>query len=106
MNEQHLPPSALTGWLAEVSDLYGLGTDVDPDTTVATILDMTKDVAHGVARPAAPLTAFLLGLAAGRRVPSGTPVAVVVTALSRQVQDLAATRAQAAGSTTDHEPGS
>ncbi|MQA15953.1 MAG: hypothetical protein GEV09_17935 [Pseudonocardiaceae bacterium] len=30
------------------------------------VLDMTRDVAHGVARPAAPLTAFLVGLAAGR----------------------------------------
>jgi len=29
------------------------------------ILDLTKDVAHGVARPAAPLTAYLLGLAQG-----------------------------------------
>jgi hypothetical protein len=30
------------------------------------VLDMSRDVAHGVARPAAPLTAYLLGLAAGR----------------------------------------
>jgi hypothetical protein len=34
------------------------------------ILDVARDVAHGVARPAAPLTAYLMGLAAGR----GTPV--------------------------------
>lgn len=30
------------------------------------ILDLTKDVAHNVARPAAPLSAFLVGLAAGK----------------------------------------
>ena len=30
------------------------------------VLDLTKDVAHGVARPAAPLTAYLLGIAVGR----------------------------------------
>ncbi|HMC68093.1 MAG TPA: DUF6457 domain-containing protein [Mycobacteriales bacterium] len=30
------------------------------------ILDLTKEVAHNVARPAAPLTAFLVGLAAGQ----------------------------------------
>ncbi|MGH4026803.1 MAG: DUF6457 domain-containing protein [Pseudonocardiaceae bacterium] len=30
------------------------------------VLDISRDVAHGVARPAAPLTAYLLGLAAGR----------------------------------------
>jgi hypothetical protein len=34
------------------------------------VLDMARDVAHGVARPAAPLTAYLMGLAVGR----GTPV--------------------------------
>ncbi|HEY0541822.1 MAG TPA: DUF6457 domain-containing protein [Actinoallomurus sp.] len=34
------------------------------------ILDVARDVAHGVARPAAPLTAYLMGLAVG----GGTPV--------------------------------
>lgn len=34
------------------------------------ILDVARDVAHGVTRPAAPLTAYIMGLAAGR----GTPV--------------------------------
>ena len=37
-------------------------TQIDRDL----ILDMTRDVAHGVARPAAPIAAFLVGLAAGR----------------------------------------
>ena len=30
------------------------------------VLDLTRDVAHGVARPAAPLTAYLVGVAVGR----------------------------------------
>jgi hypothetical protein len=30
------------------------------------LLDLTRDVAHGPSRPAAPLTAFLVGLASGR----------------------------------------
>lgn len=34
------------------------------------VLDMARDVAHGVARPAAPLTAYLLGLAVGRGAPA------------------------------------
>ena len=37
-------------------------TAVDRDL----VLDLTKEVAHGVARPAAPLAAFLVGLAAGK----------------------------------------
>jgi hypothetical protein len=31
-----------------------------------TVLDLARDVAHGVARPAAPLTAYLVGVAVGR----------------------------------------
>jgi hypothetical protein len=39
---------------------------IDPATVDRDqILDLTKEVAHGVARPAAPLTAYLLGLAQG-----------------------------------------
>jgi hypothetical protein len=34
-----------------------------PDTKA--ILDMAREVAHGVDRPAAPLTAFLVGVAVG-----------------------------------------
>ncbi len=30
------------------------------------VLDMAREVAHGVTRPAAPLTAYLLGVAVGR----------------------------------------
>ena len=38
---------------------------------VKLVLDLARDVAHGVARPAAPLTAYLLGVAVGQ----GPPVA-------------------------------
>jgi hypothetical protein len=30
------------------------------------VLDLARDVAHAVARPAAPLTAYLVGMAVGR----------------------------------------
>ncbi|WP_399128713.1 DUF6457 domain-containing protein [Actinacidiphila sp. ITFR-21] len=39
-----------------------LGIDLDVDTGV--LLDLARDAAHGVARPAAPLTTFLVGYAA------------------------------------------
>lgn len=35
------------------------------------VLDLARDVAHGVDRPAAPLTAYLLGVAAGQGQPVG-----------------------------------
>ncbi|MCA2222225.1 DUF6457 domain-containing protein [Nonomuraea sp. NEAU-L178] len=53
------------------------------------ILDLTKEVAHGVARPAAPLTAYLLGLAEG----AGTaPEDAVerITALAKDWRETAA----------------
>ncbi|MFG2815990.1 DUF6457 domain-containing protein [Streptomyces sp. NPDC048410] len=47
-------------WIAAAKAELGINLDVD----VAGLLDMTKVVAHEVARPAAPLTSFLVGYAA------------------------------------------
>ncbi|WP_221584161.1 DUF6457 domain-containing protein [Microbacterium sp. G2-8] len=59
----HLPPEALDAWTRAACDEL----DLDPDDIdIAAVLDLARDVAHGVARPAAPLTAYLAGLAAGR----------------------------------------
>ncbi|WP_330466902.1 NTP transferase domain-containing protein [Streptomyces longwoodensis] len=52
----------LDEWISAVKDELGL--DLDVDTGV--LLDLARDAAHGVARPAAPLTTFLVGYAAGR----------------------------------------
>jgi Domain of unknown function (DUF6457) len=49
----------LDEWVAAVSQELGIG-EVD----AAAVLDLARDVAHGVARPAAPLTCLLIGLAA------------------------------------------
>ncbi|GAA3823673.1 hypothetical protein GCM10022226_50290 [Sphaerisporangium flaviroseum] len=54
--------NVLAEWTALVCKELGLDPEqVDRDA----VLDLTRDVAHGVARPAAPLTAYLLGLAQG-----------------------------------------
>lgn len=60
---KHLPPEALDAWLAEAKRVLELTDDID----VGALLDVAKDVAHNVARPAAPLTTFALGLALGRQ---------------------------------------
>ncbi|GGF39771.1 molybdenum cofactor guanylyltransferase [Microbacterium sorbitolivorans] len=58
-----LPPEALDDWVAAACAEVG----PDPaDVDIAQILDLARDVAHGVARPAAPVTAYIAGLAAGR----------------------------------------
>ncbi len=70
-----LPPEALDAWAAALREHFGLSAD---DVPVAAVLDLTRDVANGVARPAAPLGAFVAGLVAGRaggrrRTPCATP---------------------------------
>ena len=58
--------STLEEWTAAVG--VGLGLDPTPLSTAQTrtVLDLARDVAHAVDRPAAPLTSYLLGLAVGR----------------------------------------
>lgn len=59
---------------------------IDPgDVHRDLILDVARDVAHGVARPAAPLTAYLLGLAAGQ----GTPVSDAAARLTEMAENWA-----------------
>jgi hypothetical protein len=53
-------------WVTAVARELGLEEAVEAATTVDMVLDLTSDVAHGVSRPAAPVTAFLIGVAAGR----------------------------------------
>lgn len=55
---------AMSEWVTAVT--RELGIEVGGDAVVDTVLDLTSDVAHGVSRPAAPVTAFLVGIAAGR----------------------------------------
>jgi hypothetical protein len=55
--------AVLQEWIETVCKELGLDpAEVDRDL----VLDLARDVAHGVARPAAPLTTYLLGLAVGR----------------------------------------
>ncbi len=69
--------STLQSWTEAACAELGL----DP-ATVDERLNLTRVVAHRVDRPAAPLTAFLAGLAAGRGEPLAEAVASL-TALAR-----------------------
>jgi Domain of unknown function (DUF6457) len=51
----------LHDWIDELCDALDLDTEVDE----ALILDLAKVVANNVERPAAPVSAYLLGFAAG-----------------------------------------
>ncbi|MFF9866480.1 NTP transferase domain-containing protein [Streptomyces sp. NPDC013953] len=54
--------NVLEEWITAVK--AELGIELDVDTGV--LLDLARDAAHGVARPAAPLTTFLVGYAAAK----------------------------------------
>ncbi|TGN74677.1 molybdenum cofactor guanylyltransferase [Streptomyces bauhiniae] len=71
----------LNEWITAVKN--ELGIELDVDTRV--LLDAARDVAHGVARPAAPLTTFLIGYAAAQ----GKGDAESVAEASAKVADLA-----------------
>ncbi|WP_156727682.1 NTP transferase domain-containing protein [Streptomyces apocyni] len=61
----------LNEWVAAVKNEL----DIDLDVDTAGLLDLARDAAHGVARPAAPLTTFLVGYAAAQ-AKDGGPEAV------------------------------
>ncbi|MGV9274333.1 NTP transferase domain-containing protein [Streptomyces griseosporeus] len=90
----------LDEWISAVKD--ELGIDLDVDTKV--LLDLARDAAHGVARPAAPLTTFLVGYAAARA--EGGPEAVAdaarkAAALARRwAEESAAAKTDAAPDAT------
>ncbi|NJI60335.1 molybdopterin-guanine dinucleotide biosynthesis protein MobA [Microbacterium oxydans] len=77
-NSRTLPPEALDAWAAELRERFDLGEE---DAPVALILDLARDVANGVARPAAPFSAFVAGLVAGRAGGSPDDVRAAVAAI-------------------------
>ena len=52
----------LHDWIDELCDAL----DVEAEVDEALVLDLARSAAHNVTRPAAPITTFLLGYAAGR----------------------------------------
>lgn len=62
-----------------------LGIDLDPD--LGSVLRTARDVSHTVARPAAPVTTFLIGYGAGMRGGSADDVADVTEVIKRLVAE-------------------
>lgn len=91
-------PDTLAAWVAELA----AALQVDPahlDRTL--VLDVARDAAHGVARPAAPLTTFLVGYAAGMRGGGSSAVADAAAVAQRLA---AAHAADAAGQDSNDSP--
>ena len=56
----------LKPWLNALSQALQIPEGAPGDHAIRTLLDVARDAAHEVERPAAPLTTFLVGVAVGR----------------------------------------
>jgi Domain of unknown function (DUF6457) len=81
----------VTQWLTRLG--AELGTDDVPldEAAIRELLDLTREVAHGVERIAGPLTTFLVGVAVGR----GATVAVATEAATALLEERAPVQDQA-----------
>jgi molybdopterin-guanine dinucleotide biosynthesis protein A len=93
----------LDEWISAAKDELGIELDVD----TGVLLDLARDAAHGVARPAAPLTTFLVGYAAanagGGREAVAEACAKAAALADRWAKEAADEEASAPG-TTDAGP--
>lgn len=74
--------TGMDDWTAQVCAALGL----DDDPQVALVLRVKKDVAHGVLRPAAPVTTYLLGIAVGRGADPGQVEQLIADLVAQQPQ--------------------
>ena len=74
-------PDALADWAEQLSTALGL--DDGMPVEIGTVLDLARDAAHGVARPAAPLTTFLVGYAAALQGGSSDDLAAAIAIARR-----------------------
>ncbi|MFJ6937662.1 NTP transferase domain-containing protein [Streptomyces sp. NPDC101132] len=77
--------TVLDEWITAVKNELGLDVPVD----VTELLDLARDAAHGVARPAAPLTTFLVGYAAALAATDGADPEAALSEACRKAAALA-----------------
>ena len=76
-------PAVLHDWEIRAREtLAANGVPIDGlDIEIGVILDLAREAAHRVARPAAPPTTFLLGVAAGRSAADAAAIRSLAEAL-------------------------
>lgn len=73
--------TTLDEWARRAGQALGLAPELATAEIQRVVLDLARQVAHGVARPAAPVTAFLLGVAVGRGADPAEAAARIAAAL-------------------------
>jgi len=87
-------PMRLREWSVQATALAGVeGAPIDIDA----ILDLARDAAHGVERPAAPLTTFILGYAAAAQGLDAAGVAELAARLGAAALEVGSSEASAGG---------
>jgi uncharacterized protein DUF6457 len=71
----------LQEWVAAVQ----LDLDIELDLDIDEQLDLARDAAHQIARPAAPLTTFLVGYAAAQRGGGAEAITAATDAVRRLI---------------------
>jgi len=84
MTDDRTSDEILADWNARLSASLGV-----PGADIATILELASLAAHAVIRPAAPLTTFLVGYAAGMQSRSGDVTTGALDRAVATVRDLA-----------------
>lgn len=92
--------STLDDWLVRASHSLHLNADAISADLRNELLDLTRDVAHGVARIAGPLTCYLVGVAVGRGQSPSAALAAV-TALLADINGADANGADTNGADTN-----
>lgn len=64
--------TVIEDWVNELCEALGVPADT---VDVPALLDLARDAAHHVERPAAPITTYIVGLAAGRAGADASTVA-------------------------------
>jgi Domain of unknown function (DUF6457) len=77
--------------LQEWVDAVRLDLDIELALDLDQVLDLARDAAHEIARPAAPLTTFLVGYAAAQRGGSAADVDAVTDAVRRLIDSSGST---------------
>ena len=80
--------AVLTAWADEVRAALDIAAEVD----VKAVLGLAGVAAHAVLRPAAPLTTYLVGFAAGRAAAVGEDPVAAAAEATRIARELAARR--------------
>lgn len=91
MTDDHEFEALMAGWSDELRAALGIEEDVD----IQAVLGLAGVAAHAVVRPAAPLTTYLVGFAAGRAAAQGADPAQAAADATRVARELARRRSEA-----------